>query len=192
MSGSRTGRTATIGVLGVAAVVAAWALAGCGGQSSTVTTTATVAEPTGSDGAGASGAAAAPGLAASWDLGALPQPDAVASAVSGPAELTILLDDGTGARTTWTLTCDPAGGTHPGPAMACGVLGARGEAALPEVAASTACTQQYGGPQRATITGTWRGEPVSARLGLENGCEIHRWTSLLGLLPPGGVIDPAG
>ncbi|MFN8081203.1 MAG: SSI family serine proteinase inhibitor [Kineosporiaceae bacterium] len=105
---------------------------------------------------------------------------------SGKAALTILLDDGFGVRTTWTLTCDPAGGTHPHPAAACGVLGARGAAALP-APKGTVCTEQYGGPQKAKITGTWKGTKVAAQLSLENGCEIGRWTALLGLLPPGGL-----
>jgi hypothetical protein len=122
-----------------------------------------------------------------WDVSALPPPASVASAPAGAASLTILLDDGFGVRSTWTLTCDPAGGTHPDPATACGVLGAHGATALPAVKPGTVCTEQYGGPQKAKITGSWRGKPVTSQLTLENGCEIARWTALLGLLPPGGV-----
>jgi hypothetical protein len=108
-------------------------------------------------------------------------------APSGTAKLSILLDNGFGVRTTWTLTCEPAGGTHPDPALACGVLGASGVKALPEPNAGQACTEQYGGPQKARLTGTWRGKPVDAQLSLENGCQIARWEALLGLLPPGGM-----
>ncbi|MFZ0161562.1 MAG: SSI family serine proteinase inhibitor, partial [Kineosporiaceae bacterium] len=122
-----------------------------------------------------------------WDTGALPAPAPASLAASGSAKLSILLDDGFGVRSTWTLTCDPAGGTHPDPATACGVLGANGAKALPAPPATTACTEQYGGPQKAKITGTWRGRAVNAELSLENGCQITRWTALLGLLPPGGV-----
>ena len=107
------------------------------------------------------------------------------SAPAGQADLTIVLDDGFGIRATWTLTCGPPGGNHPRPKVACGVLGAKGRTALPPSAG--ACDQQYGGPQKALVTGTWRGREVRSQFTLENGCEIARWTDMIGLLPPGGV-----
>lgn len=107
------------------------------------------------------------------------------SAPAGAAELTILLDDGFGIRATWTLTCGPPGGSHPHPRVACGVLGANGATALRP--SRGVCDQQYGGPQKALVTGTWRGREVRSQFTLENGCEIARWTDMIGLLPPGGV-----
>ena len=109
------------------------------------------------------------------------------TAVSAATDLVIVIDDGTGATTTWTLTCEPAGGTHPDPGTACRVLQAHGAAALPPVRRDVACTQIYGGPQRATITGTWQGKRVRSSFSRVNGCEISRWNLLRGLLPPGGV-----
>ncbi|WP_158220892.1 SSI family serine proteinase inhibitor [Kineosporia sp. R_H_3] len=108
------------------------------------------------------------------------------SAAAGSADLKILLDDGFGIRATWTLTCDPAGGSHPAPAVACGVLGANGAKAL-KASTSATCAEQYGGPQKALVTGTWRGAPVKSQFTLENACEVGRWTAMIGLLPPGGV-----
>ncbi len=116
-----------------------------------------------------------------------PQPTAVPSGSSGPAQLTVVLDDGSGVRSTWTLTCQPAGGDHPDPAKACGVLGANGAKAFRPVSPQTSCSQVYGGPQKALVRGTWRGAAVSTQFTLENGCEISRWNMLLGLLPPGGM-----
>jgi hypothetical protein len=107
------------------------------------------------------------------------------SAAAGAADLAILLDDGFGIRGYWTLTCDPVGGTHPQPGLACGVLGAKGATALP--ASSGQCAEQYGGPQKARVTGTWRGRAVDSQFTLENACEIRRWTAMIGFLPPGGV-----
>ena len=106
---------------------------------------------------------------------------------SSTSELSIVIDDGTGTKTTWTLTCDPAGGTHPDPDAACRALEAHGANALPPVRKDVACTQVYGGPQTATITGTWQGKPVRSSFSRINGCEISRWDRLRGLLPPGGV-----
>ena len=55
----------------------------------------------------------------------------------------------------------------------------------------TACTQIYGGPATATVSGTLRGEPVEAEFSRANGCEIARWDrarALLGEVP--GVTLP--
>jgi hypothetical protein len=38
-----------------------------------------------------------------------------------------------------------------------------------------ACTQQYGGPETATVKGTFKGEQVDAKFSRQNGCEIARW-----------------
>ena len=104
----------------------------------------------------------------------------------GVTDLTIVVDDGAGQKRTWTLTCDPAGGTHPDPAEACAALTTHGAAALPPKRKDVACTEVYGGPQRATVTGTWRGRPVRSSFSRTDGCEIRRWDLLRGLLPPGG------
>lgn len=46
------------------------------------------------------------------------------------------------------------------------------------------CTQQYGGPQRARITGTWRGKKVDARFDRTDGCQIARWNRLDAVFTP--------
>ena len=45
------------------------------------------------------------------------------------------------------------------------------------------CTQQYGGPDQALITGTYRGRGVWVRLGLADGCQIARFRKLGFLIP---------
>ncbi|WP_158548016.1 SSI family serine proteinase inhibitor [Desertihabitans brevis] len=103
----------------------------------------------------------------------------------GADELVVQVDDGSGQVTTWTLRCDPPGGDHPDPEAACAALEQHADALQP-VPADRQCTMQYGGPQTATVTGSWRGQPVSSRFALTDGCEIARWTALTGLLPPAG------
>jgi hypothetical protein len=108
----------------------------------------------------------------------------------GGAELTIALDEtGEGAVTTYTLTCEPAGGDHPEPEAACRALeAAGGAAAMAEPPRDQVCTDQYGGPQTAAVRGTIGGEPVQASFSRTNGCEISRWDALAPLLgSPGGV-----
>lgn len=107
------------------------------------------------------------------------------SPVTGDSQLTIVVDDGTGTPTTWTLTCDPAGGTHPDPDGACTAL-ADHRTALDPVPQDKMCAQVYGGPERATITGTWQDQPVMAALSRVNSCETARWDALVPLVPAAG------
>ena len=51
---------------------------------------------------------------------------------------------------------------------------------------NVACTQQFGGPQTATVTGTLRGEPVDSKFSLANGCEISRWRDAAAILDAAG------
>lgn len=78
-----------------------------------------------------------------------------------------------GGEQTATLTCDPDGGTHPDPAKACDAL-LQHEDALRPVPRDVACTEIYGGPQVATISGPG----VQATFSRSNGCEIARWDAL--------------
>jgi hypothetical protein len=110
----------------------------------------------------------------------------VSDSPSPATDLTIVFDDGSGSAKTWQLTCDPAGGTHPDPEAACRVLETNGAAALPPVPKDKACTQIYGGPETATITGTWQGNQVTSRFARNDGCQISRWKLMEGLLPRGG------
>ncbi len=180
----RPGRRA--GAPAGAGVGAVLLLAACGGG---VTTTSPGGAATSAGATTSSGATTSPGATPSRGASSAATAGTVTApaAPNGPTDLTIVLDPGGGARSTWTLTCDPAGGNHPSPAQACASLASRGESALAPVKRDQMCTQIFGGEQTATISGTWRGEPVTAMLSRANGCEIERWDSLKGLLPPGGA-----
>ena len=52
------------------------------------------------------------------------------------------------------------------------------------------CTQQYGGPQVAEVTGTFHGRQVRAVFRRTDGCEIARWNALSALL--GGTPETGG
>ena len=87
----------------------------------------------------------------------------------------------TGPAQEAELTCDPDGGTHPQPAQACKAL--RGNAdALAPLPPDSICTQIYGGPEEAEITGTLDGEQIQATFSRQNGCEIDRWDRLASVL----------
>ncbi|WP_347109532.1 serine protease inhibitor [Paenarthrobacter sp. S56] len=44
------------------------------------------------------------------------------------------------------------------------------------------CTQQYGGPQTAHVTGWFRGREVNSAFSRTDGCEIARWRTMSALL----------
>ena len=90
----------------------------------------------------------------------------------------------------YTLTCDPPGGDHPDPEAACAALDELGAEAFEPVPADTACTQIFGGPAQAHVTGTVAGEQVDARLAQTDGCEISRWETLSEVVP-GADAGPA-
>lgn len=119
-----------------------------------------------------------------------PGPDG-ASAPSGTAtpaaagiDLTITLTEAPGAGPrTFRLV---ASGSTPAPestlpdsAAALAAVEQHGEQiffALPDP--NRVCTQQYGGPQLATVTGTFKGRTVNAAFSRTDGCEISRWDAL--------------
>ncbi|MET4146643.1 serine protease inhibitor [Arthrobacter sp. UYCo732] len=83
-----------------------------------------------------------------------------------------------------------AASTLPAPAAALEAVERFGEDIFfPKPGPPKLCTQQYGGPQVAVVTGTFHGRPVKAVFRRTDGCEIARWNSVTALLggTPGGT-----
>ncbi|WP_309108217.1 SSI family serine proteinase inhibitor [Arthrobacter sp.] len=91
----------------------------------------------------------------------------------------------------YTLVCQDgapaAESKHPQADAACTAL-KNHPAILNAPARSTdrACTQQYGGPQRATVTGIVDGTPVDVSFARTDGCQIAAWNAA------GDVLGPTG
>ncbi|MGZ8707459.1 MAG: SSI family serine proteinase inhibitor [Gaiellaceae bacterium] len=94
---------------------------------------------------------------------------------------------GTGEPLEYSLSCFPAAGTHPDPdfdpVAACAALEAAGSAAFAATPPNTACTELYGGPQVAEVSGTVAGSRVDTTLERTNGCAIARWEALKTVVP---------
>ena len=87
-------------------------------------------------------------------------------------------------------TPDPSS-TLPDPAAALAAVELDGGKILfPVPDPSRACTQQYGGPQVATVTGSYKGRAVNTSFKRTDGCEIARWTAAAPLL--GGLAGGTG
>jgi subtilisin inhibitor-like len=100
------------------------------------------------------------------------------AAATALTSLTIAVSPGYGGAVQhWTLTCGPAGGTLPRAAAACTRLG-RLKRPFAEVPAGTMCTQIFGGPQTARVSGTYGGLKIRATFDRRNGCETARWQRL--------------
>ena len=110
---------------------------------------------------------------------------------SGGIELTIRYDDGAGKEATAILTCrtglQRAGGFLNGKAPVgelCAEARSIKQLLTTQPDTDRVCTQIYGGPETARVTGTIDGEPVDRRFTRTNGCEIADFTAAAGLLQP--------
>jgi hypothetical protein len=104
-----------------------------------------------------------------------------ASAGNTKLEINVSIGGSEAPTKMWTLEC-PDGGTLPHPAAACAKLATMEDPFAP-VPKDKACTQIFGGPEVADVTGTFKGQPVNAHFDKGNGCEIARWHSVEFLFP---------
>jgi hypothetical protein len=111
---------------------------------------------------------------------------------AGNAELSIMVKpNSTDPAVSYTLVCRDGRSTaeskHPTADAACAAL--KNNAALLSPAVkdpNRACTEQYGGPQTATVTGIVDDTPVDATFALTNGCEIGAWAAARDVLGASG------
>lgn len=102
---------------------------------------------------------------------------------AGNAELAIMVKPSdTEPAVNYTLVCQ--GGTpsaeseHPAAEAACTALKEHPAILSPSTRnTAQACTEQYGGPQKATVTGIVDETPVDATFSRTNGCEISAWNA---------------
>ncbi|MFP3463049.1 SSI family serine proteinase inhibitor [Arthrobacter globiformis] len=125
-----------------------------------------------------------------------PAPPSASPLPSGPgagdAELSITVKASKdGKAVNYTLVCKDgapmAESQHPNAAAACTAL--KNNAAIVNAAAppkGISCTQQYGGPQVATVTGEVNGTPVETSFALKDGCQIGAWNAAKDILGAAG------
>jgi len=78
--------------------------------------------------------------------------------------------------TSYTLRCEPAGGTVRSPAAACARL-LTGASLFAPKPAHMLCPMIMGSAGRATVTGTYLGKTVRETI-FEGGCDLARWARL--------------
>jgi hypothetical protein len=125
-----------------------------------------------------------------------PSPSAPPAPTAGPgagnAELSITVRPSpTETALNYTLVCreglPAAESKHPRPEAACAALKNNAALLSPDTRGTArACTEQYGGPQQATVTGIVDETPVDATFARTNGCEIGAWDAARDVLGASG------
>lgn len=111
---------------------------------------------------------------------------------AGNAELSIMVKPAPGeADLNYTLVCRDGlpsdESKHPKPDAACAALKNNAALLSPDTMnTAQACTEQYGGPQQATVTGIVDGTPVDVAFARTNGCEIGAWDAAEDVLGASG------
>ncbi len=101
----------------------------------------------------------------------------------GAEPVTFRLISSAGAASSTSTVPDPA-------AALAAVLQFGEDIFFPQPGPPKLCTQQYGGPQVATVTGWFRGRAVHSRFSRTDGCEIARWRAMAPLF--GGTARSTG
>jgi hypothetical protein len=119
------------------------------------------------------------------------RPGATTTTSSGEIELSIRYDDGAGKKATALLTCrgnvQRAGGFLDGKAPVselCAKARSIRQLLTTQPDKDRMCTQIYGGPETARVTGTIDGQSVDRRFARTNGCDIADFTAAAALLQP--------
>jgi hypothetical protein len=107
------------------------------------------------------------------------------SSGSAALRITVWPQGKTGSSISYTLKCPQGTGTLPRASAACSKLGQVSAKTFAPVPAGTACSELYGGPQTASVSGRLAGKAISAHFTRTNGCEIERWGRLAFLFPLG-------
>jgi hypothetical protein len=177
-----------------ALLVAAGSMSACtatpgpGGPSSSTPAASTSATAGTSDPSGSP----APDTETSVPAPAPPSSPAPSGPGAGNAELSISVKPSEAEPAlNYTLVCQngapAAESKHPAAEAACAALKNNAGLLSPSTKGTAqACTEQYGGPQQATVTGIVDETPVDVTFARTNGCEISAWNAAQEILGVAG------
>jgi hypothetical protein len=95
------------------------------------------------------------------------------------SNLTVFYNASPSSQVAFKVTClaHSISGTHPNKKAICGAIAKQGTRLFAPVPRGTACSQIYGGPQTATITGTVNGRKINSTFSRTDGCQVARWNT---------------
>jgi hypothetical protein len=99
--------------------------------------------------------------------------------VNSISNITVSYHPSSSSQVTFKVSClaHSISGTHPNKRAICAAIAKQGTRLLAPVPASTMCSQIYGGPQTATITGTVKGRKINSAFSRTDGCQVARWNT---------------
>jgi hypothetical protein len=99
------------------------------------------------------------------------------TASAAKVALDVVLQNGNGSQVShWTLRCEPAGGTYPDAASACGKLLTYKNFFAPQPA-HVMCPMIMADARSYLVYGTFLGQKVHETI-VDGGCELARWSEL--------------
>jgi hypothetical protein len=107
------------------------------------------------------------------------------SSAANDLRITVWPQGKASASIGYTLGCPGGTGTLPEARAACSKLQRIGASAFAPVPPGMACTEIYGGPQVARVSGRLAGRSISADFSRNDGCQIERWGRLAFLFQTG-------
>jgi hypothetical protein len=104
------------------------------------------------------------------------------------SNLTLSYHPSLSSQVTFTVSClahsisgnypnKNATGLHPNTKAICAAIAKQGTRLFAPVPAGIACSQIYGGPETATITGTVKGRKINSAFRRTDGCQVARWNT---------------
>jgi hypothetical protein len=95
------------------------------------------------------------------------------------SNITISYHPSPSSQVTFRVSCmsHSISGTHPNRKAICAAIAKQGARLFAPVPAGTACSEIYGGPQTATISGTIKGHKINSVFSRTDGCQVARWNT---------------
>jgi hypothetical protein len=95
------------------------------------------------------------------------------------SNLTIIYKASPSSQISFKVSCLPhtISGTHPNKRAICAAIAKQGSRLFARVPKGIMCSQIYGGPETATITGTALGRKINATYSRTDGCQVARWNT---------------
>jgi hypothetical protein len=104
---------------------------------------------------------------------------AVVRQASSNSSLTITYHPSSSSQVTFKVSClaGSISGTHPNKKAICAAIAKQGTRLFAPVPTGIVCSQIYGGPETATITGTVKGRKINSTFSRTDGCQVARWNN---------------
>jgi hypothetical protein len=98
---------------------------------------------------------------------------------SSSSNLMISYHPSASSQVTFKVSClaRSISGTHPNKKAICAAIAKQGTRLFAPVPTGIACSQIYGGPETATITGTVKGRKINSAFSRTDGCQVARWNN---------------